>query len=71
MLVLGDRAYDSIHSMGCLWSIVKGCIRTGGIWENSVWISRLGIYQVKLFGLQDGLFFGLGTFGGNVLGDGL
>ena len=40
--------------------------RVGSVWNDSVQISRLSIYQVKLLGLQYGLLFGLGMFGCNV-----
>ena len=44
-----------------------GGTRTGSVWNDCVQISRLSIDKVKLLGLQYGLFFGLGTFGCDVL----
>ena len=35
----------------------------GSVWNDSVNLSRLCIDQIKLLGFQDGLLFGLGTFG--------
>ena len=40
----------------------------GSIWDDGVKVSRLCINEIKLLGLQDGLFLCLGTFGGDVLG---
>ena len=42
----------------------------GSIWNDSVQVSRLRVDQVKLLGLQYGLFFRLGTFICDVLCDG-
>ena len=39
----------------------------GSIWNDSIQVSQLGIDEFKLFGLQYGLFFILGTFGCDVL----
>ena len=38
------------------------------IWNDGVEVSRLRVNEVKLLGLQDGLFLCLGTFEGDVLG---
>ena len=38
-----------------------------GIWNDGVQVSRLSIDKVKLLSFQYGLFFGLGTFGCDVL----
>ena len=62
-----DRAYDSICSMGCPRCIPVGCAYTGSIWNDGVKVSRLCIDQIKLLGFQDGLLFGLGTFGCDIL----
>ena len=40
----------------------------GGIWNDSVKVSRLCVNEFKLVGLQDGLFLYLGMFRGDVLG---
>ena len=40
----------------------------GSVWNDGVEVSRLCVNEVKLLGLQDGLFLYLGTFGGNALG---
>ena len=42
----------------------------GSIWNDSVEVSRLGIDEVKLLGLQYGLFFRLGKFICDILCDG-
>ena len=42
----------------------------GSVWNDSVQVSILGIDEVKLLGLQYGLFFRLGTFRCDVLCDG-
>ena len=42
----------------------------GSIWNDSVQVSRLGINEIKLLGLQYGLFFRLGMFRCDVLCDG-
>ena len=43
---------------------------TGSIWDDGIQVSRLGLDEVKLLGLQYGLFFRLGTFRCNVFYDG-
>ena len=40
----------------------------GSIWNDGVEVSRLCVDEVKMLGLQDGLFLCLGMFGGDVLG---
>ena len=40
----------------------------GSIWNDGIEVSRLCVSEVKLLGLQDGLFLYLGTFGGDILG---
>ena len=40
----------------------------GSIWNNSVEVSRLCVNEVKLLGLQYGLFLYLGVFEDDVLG---
>ena len=42
----------------------------GSIWNDGIQVSRLGIDEVKLLGLQYGLFFRLGTFKCDILCDG-
>ena len=44
-----------------------GGTRTGSVWNDSIQVSRLGIDEVKLLGLQYGLFFRLGMFRCDVL----
>ena len=40
---------------------------TGSVWNDGIQVSRLGIDEVKLLGLQYGLLIGLGRFGCDVL----
>ena len=68
--MLGDRTYDAIHSMGCPRHIVVRVTSTVSVEKDGVHVSRLSIDQVKLLGLQDGLFLRLGTFIGDVFGYG-
>ena len=68
MLVLGDRTYYAIYSMRCPQHVMLRGANMRSVWNDGVKVSRLSINQFKLLGLQDGLFLGLGTFGGNVLG---
>ena len=42
----------------------------GSIWDDGIQVSQLGVDEVKLLGLQYGLFFRLGTFCCDVLCDG-
>ena len=42
----------------------------GSIWNDSIQVSRLGVNEIKLLGLQYGLFFRLGAFRCDVLWDG-
>ena len=65
--LVGDRAYDAICSMGCPWCIPVGGACIGSVWNDNVKVSRLCIDQIKLLGFQDGLLFGLGTFGCDIL----
>ena len=65
---MGDRAYDAICGMGCPLHILVGVSCTGSVWNDGVEVSRLCVNEVKLFGLQVGLFLYLGTFEGDVLG---
>ena len=67
MWLLGDRAYDSICSMGCPWCIAVGGACAGSIWDDGIQVSRLSIDEVKLLSFQYGLSFGLGMFGCDVL----
>ena len=39
----------------------------GGVWNDDVQISRLGVDKVKLLGFQYGLLFELGTFRCDIL----
>ena len=39
----------------------------GGIWNDGIQVFRLSIDEVKMLGLQYGLFFGLGMFGCDIL----
>ena len=68
--LLGDQSYDAIRSMGCPRCITIGGTWTGSIWIDGIQVSILGIDEVKLLGLQYGLFFRLGTFRCNFLCDG-
>ena len=71
MLCLVENiAYDAIYGMRCPWRIPVGGAYTGSIWNDGVEVSRLCVNEVKLLGLQDGLFLHLGTFRYNVLGYG-
>ena len=63
---MGDRAYDDIGDMGFPWRIPVGGACMGSVWNDGVKVSRLCVNEVKLLGLQDGLFLYLGTFGGDV-----
>ena len=42
----------------------------GSVWNDGIQVSRLGIDEVKLLGLQYDLFFRLGTFRCDILCDG-
>ena len=66
--LVGDRTYDSICGMGCPWCIPVGGACMGSVWNDGVEVSRLCVNEVKLLGLQDGLFLCLGMFRGDVLG---
>ena len=66
-LLVGDRTYDAICGMGCPRCIPVGGAYIGSIWNDGVKLSRLCIGQIKLLGFQDGLLFGLGEFGCDVL----
>ena len=65
--LLGDQACDAICSMGYPQCIPVGGTHAGSIWNDGVKVSRLCIEHIKLMGFQDGLLFGLGTFGCDVL----
>ena len=65
--LVGDRTYDSICGMGCPRCIPVRGAYVGSICKDSVKVSRLCIDKIKLLGFQDGLLFGLGTFGCDVL----
>ena len=65
--LVGDRAYDSIYSMGFPRCIPVGGSHMGSIQNDNVKVPRLCINQIELLGFQDGFFFGLGTFGCDVL----
>ena len=65
--LVGDRTYDAIYGMGCTQFVLVGGSYMRSIWNDSVKVSRLCVDEVKLLGLQDGLFLYLGTFRGDVL----
>ena len=68
--LLGDWPYDAICSVGCPLCITVGGTRMGSVWNDSVQVSKLGINEIKLSGLQYGLFFILGMFKCDFLCDG-
>ena len=68
--LVGDRTYDAICGMGCPYCVMVGGACTGSIWNDGVEVSRLCVNEVKLLGLQDGLFLCLGMFRGNDFGYG-
>ena len=65
---VGDRTYDAIYGMGCPQRITVGRACMGSVWNDGVEVSELCLNEVKLLGLQDGLFLYLGRFIGDVLG---
>ena len=65
--LLGDLTCDVVCSMGCPRCITVWGTRPGSIWNYVVQVSKLSIDKVKLLSFQYGLFFGLGTFGCDVL----
>ena len=65
--LVGDRTYDVICGMGCPRCIPVGGSCTGSVWNDSVKVSRLYVDQIKPLGFHDGLLFGLGMFGCDVL----
>jgi hypothetical protein len=48
--------------MGCPRCIVPGRIGARGVRYNGIEVTRLGVNEVELLGLKDGLFFRLGSF---------
>ena len=66
--MVGDETYDAIYSMGFPWSIPIGGAYMGSVWNDGVEVFELCLNEVKLLGLQDGLFLYLGRFIGDVLG---
>ena len=62
-----DAANDAIGIVGCPRRIVLGGLAARGIRYDGIEITRLGINEVKLLGLKDGLFFKLGSFGCHIL----
>ena len=58
---------DAICYVGCPRCIAVRGTWTGSVWDDGIQVSRLGIDEVKLLGLQYGLFFRLGTFRCDVL----
>ena len=62
-----DTANDAVGSMGCPRRIVLGGIVARGIRYNGIEITRLGVNEVELLGLKDGLLFRLGSFRCHIL----
>ena len=62
-----DTANDAVGFVGCPQRIVLGRLTVRGIRYNGIKIARLGVNEVELLGLKDGLFFRLGSFGGYIL----
>ena len=65
--LLGDQSYDAIYSMGCSRCVAVRGAYASSIWDDGIQVSGLSIDEVKLLSFQYGVFFGLGTFGCNVL----
>ena len=57
-----DMANDAVGSVGCPRRIVLGGLAARGIRYDRIEITRLGVNEVELLGLKDGLFFRLGSF---------
>ena len=57
-----DMANDVVGSVGFPWRIMLGGIAAMGVRYNGIEITRLGVNEVELLGLKDGLFFILWYF---------
>ena len=66
-VVVGRLALYATRSVGCPWCVAVRGTWTGSIWNDSVQVSRLGVNEIKLLGLQYGLFLRFGMFRCNVL----
>ena len=62
-----DTTNDAVGSVGCPRCIVLGRLAARGVRYNGIEITQLGVNEVELLGLKDGLFFRLGSFGCHIL----